>query len=109
MRASPPAVPEWVAPASRQSKWAGPRVSALGAALATAPFLVWAGLGSNADPARGWIKDAEGPGGPVHGTIHLGAGPVSVTQTKIEAADDLAHQSKAVAAMSKTLKTAAAM
>jgi len=35
-----PAVPERVAPASRQSKWAGPRVSALGTALATAPFLV---------------------------------------------------------------------
>ena len=33
-----PAVPVRVAPASCQSKWAGPRVSALGAALATAPF-----------------------------------------------------------------------
>jgi hypothetical protein len=32
-------VPERVAPVSRQSKWADPRVSALGAALATAPFL----------------------------------------------------------------------
>ena len=41
MQASPPAVPERVAPASRQSKWAGPRVSALGTALATAPFLIW--------------------------------------------------------------------
>src|SRR4029077_4389116 len=36
---SPPAVPERVAPASCQSKRADPRVSALGAALATAPFL----------------------------------------------------------------------
>jgi len=35
-----PAVPVRVAPASRQSKWAGPRVSALGTALATAPFLI---------------------------------------------------------------------
>jgi hypothetical protein len=34
---------------------------------------------------------------------------VSVTQTKIDAADDLAHQSKAIAAMSKKLKAAAAM
>jgi hypothetical protein len=35
-----PAVPERVAPASRKSKWAGPRVSALGTALVTAPFLI---------------------------------------------------------------------
>jgi hypothetical protein len=45
----------------------------------------------------------------VHSTIHPGAGPVSVTQTKIDAADDLAHQSKAIAAMSNKPKAAAAM
>ena len=39
-RLSPPAVPERIATASRQSKWADPRVGALGAALATAPFLI---------------------------------------------------------------------
>ena len=39
VQVSPPAVPERVAPASCQSKRADPRVSALGAALATAPFL----------------------------------------------------------------------
>ena len=40
-RFSPPAVPERVAPREWQAKWADPRVSALGAALATAPFLIW--------------------------------------------------------------------
>jgi hypothetical protein len=34
---------------------------------------------------------------------------VSVTQTKIDAATDLAHQSKAIAAMSKMPNAAAAM
>jgi hypothetical protein len=37
------------------------------------------------------------------------ARPVSVTQTKIDAAADLAHPSKAIAAMSKKPKAAAAM
>ena len=103
MRASPPAVPERVAPVSCQSKWADPRVSALGTALVTAPFLVWAGLGRVDQERRGSGRPT------VHGIIHPGAGPVSVTQTKIDATADLAHQSKAIAAMSKTLKPAAAM
>jgi len=98
MQASPPAVPERFATASCQSKWAGPRVSALGTALVTAPFLIWVDQGRR------------GSGRPtVHGTIHPGAGPVSVTQTKIDAADGLAHPSKAIAAMSKKPKAAAAM
>jgi hypothetical protein len=45
----------------------------------------------------------------VHNTIDPGAGPVSVTQTKIDAANNLTYQSKAIAAMIKKQKAAAAM